>query len=125
MNFRVRKTTTNDFISDPGKRVTTTTVWEGTDVVALSEAYPPSNVVGADALGYCSIEDGWISWYHHFEQLVNGQWVACNDPRIRIDRCPSELEVAIEEENRRLFPGDYIDHEEDDGDYDDNNYYYY
>ncbi|MSR85345.1 hypothetical protein EXS71_02830 [Candidatus Uhrbacteria bacterium] len=109
MKFRVICTTRNSLGEGP-TRVTTNIVWEGTDTHALSEEHPPSNVRGADNLASGSIEDAWITWDHHFEQEIDGQWVICKDPRVRLfNQGQSDLEAAIEEENHRLFPGDYFD----------------
>ena len=115
MKIRVLKFERNDNIEDPDKRTTTYVYWEGEDVVALSKQYPRSEIMGADPLGFASIEDGWISWYFHFEKLdESGKWIECRDPRIRLHSELSELEAAIDDENRRLFPGDFIDDDSDD-----------
>jgi len=114
MNFRVVKTETNDFVPESSKRVTKSIVWEGSDVRALSKQYPPSEIFGADDLGPASIEDGWIRWSHHFEREVDGKWVTCEDPRVRLESGLSDLEIAINEENRQLFPGDFDPDSDDD-----------
>lgn len=110
--FRVIKTTTNDL----GKKTETTVdvIWEGTSISELSERFPRSDVMGADELGHHEIEDGWIRWDHHFERRsLDGVWQKIDDPRHNV-RNPEHaaLEAAIDEENRRLFPGDY-DNERD------------
>ena len=74
--------------------------------------------MGADSLGFGSIEDGYISWSHHFEKLINGEWVECPDQRIRLSAGLSDLEAAIDEENRRRFPGDFDTGRFDDDDAD-------
>ncbi len=116
--YRIVQVTKNDFA--PGDtKVTSSVVWEGTDIRELSMKHPPSQVFGADDLGHHEIEDGFVRWDSHFEKLVNEQWVRCDDPRIRgLNREFADLEDAIDEENRRMFPGDYMN-EYDDGDHED------
>lgn len=88
------------------------TIWEGSDIIALSKQYPPSNIFGADPLGHHEIEDGWIRWDHRFESFQDGKWTECPDPRRRISAELSQLERDIDAENRRDFPGDYEDDED-------------
>lgn len=84
-------------------------IWEGTSVEKLSKQYPPSNVMFADPLDRKEIEGGHIITGYHFEQqLEDGSWQTINDPRVRITPV-TEYERAIDAENRRDFPGDYID----------------
>jgi hypothetical protein len=107
--FRVVKTTTNDFGKE--QSITVLEVWSGTDLEVLSEQYPPSDVFGADPLGHAQIEDGWIRWNYTFETRENEskEWEQIPDPRTRLNATMSDLEAAIDAENRRLYPGDYDD----------------
>lgn len=112
--YRVIRTTKTGF---GNQNAETSRVWQGSDVAALSTQYPPSEIMGADPLGHSEIEDGFVRTDYHFEKLVDGSWERCSDPRVRLTP-PTTLERAIDAENRRDFPGDYItDDEEDDADY--------
>lgn len=110
ITLRVIKVTESDFVAPGALRpeVTEQTVWEGNDVRELSRQFPPSNIMGADELGHHEIEDGWIRFDHRFERLQGGRWVKISDPRIRLDPALTEDEEAIDAENRRLFPGDFL-----------------
>ena len=102
---RVIATTTTGF-SDP--QIVTTVKWEGTDTDELSRAYPPSNILFADPFDQKELEDGYIITRFSFvQQLADGSWKSINDPRRRLTPI-TDIERAIDEENRRLFPGDYI-----------------
>jgi hypothetical protein len=91
------------------------TLWTGNDITQLSQQYPPSDVWGADELGYAQYEDGCITQQVRFEQqLDDGSWTEIEDPRIRLDAGLSDYEREIDQENRRLFPGDYLEDDEDD-----------
>lgn len=116
--FRVLKDITNLFQKEVK---TTEVVWEGADIHDLSRRFPQSRVMGADALGWGSIEDGFISWSHRFELKIDGEWEEIDDPRHYVSNPEHEaLEAEIDEENRRLYPGDYdCGDDYDDGDYDD------
>lgn len=108
--FRVIKILKDDFTKDETKSITEATYWEGDSVDELSEKYPPSRIFGADPLGFSSIEDGWITWRFRFEKLEEGAWAEIDDPRVRHDLdVLTELEAAIDAENRRMFPGDFIE----------------
>ncbi len=111
--IRVVKTTTNDFNTD--SPITENVIWEGANIKALSKKFPKSEVFGADDLGHHEIEDGWIRWDYRFERITDGQWVAIKDPRVEIyDPKHAEREAAIDAENRRMFPGDYDNGDDDD-----------
>lgn len=89
--------------------ITETVKWLGTDINELSRLYPPSKVFGADPLGRSEIEDGLIRYSYRFErQSEDGSWVAIDDPRRRLTPM-SEFECAVDAENRRDFPGDFLD----------------
>jgi hypothetical protein len=110
ITLRVIKITESDFVA-PGVQkpeVTEQTVWEGNDVRELSRQFPPSNIEGADELGHHEIESGFIRFDHRFERLQGGRWAKISDPRVRLDPALSEAEEAIDAENRRLFPGDFL-----------------
>jgi hypothetical protein len=111
--YRVIATTTTGFV-DP--RVDTTVKWQGTDTDELSRLYPPSDIFGADELFQKEIEGGFIITRFCFEkQLEDGSWQEIDDPRRRLTPV-TELERAIDAENRRDFPGDYITDDEDEYD---------
>lgn len=113
--YRVVATTTTGFV-DP--KIDTTVKWEGTDTDELSREYPPSDIMFADPLDQKEIEDGFIITRFTFEQqLADGSWEQIDDPRRRLTPM-TDYERAIDEENRRLFPGDYITECQDCG-YDD------
>lgn len=89
--------------------ITETVEWSGTDINELSRLYPPSNVFGADPLGRSEIEDGLIRYSYRFErQSEDGSWVVIDDPRRRLTPT-TEFERAADAENRRDFPGDFLD----------------
>lgn len=92
----------------------TSTFWEGSDIGALSTAYPPSEILFADPLGHSEIENGHIRTDYTFERLVDGQWQEIDDPRVRLTP-RTATERAILAENMRDFPGDY-DHGDTDDD---------
>ena len=103
--YRVLATTTIGFV-DPN--VDVTVKWEGTDIDQLSRAFPPSDVFGADDLFQKEIEDGFIITRFTFERsLADDIWEETKDPRRRLTPITA-YERAIDEENRRLYPGDYI-----------------
>jgi len=106
--YRVVSITTIGF-ADP--KVSESVVWEGTDTDELSVEYPPSDIFGADPLGHSEIEDGLIRTSHRFEKLVDDEWVKIDDPRRRLTPVTA-LEREIDAENRRLFPGDFIEDED-------------
>lgn len=83
--------------------------WQGSDIQWLSRKYPPSKIFGADELGHHEIESGHIRWSYAFHKFENGQWIVCEDPRVQLQQGLTELERAIDEENRRLYPGDFED----------------
>jgi hypothetical protein len=112
--YRVIVTTTTGFV-DP--KVDTSIEWEGSDTDALSREYPPSNIMFADPFDQKEIEGGFIITRFTFErQLEDGSWEQIDDPRRRLTPI-SAHERAIDAENRRDFPGDYIT-EDDYGYYD-------
>ena len=115
-SYRVIRVTLIDFLQ--GKPETTrTAIWEGTDLDGLSTKYPPSKVFGADPLGRNEIEDGCIRTSHEFEKKVDaGDWEKIPDPRTRKNKRLTPLEQAIDEENRRDFPGDYYEPDDEDDD---------
>ncbi len=91
---------------------TTSTVWEGDSVDELSTKYPPSEIWGADPFDPFECSD--FSKSYAFEtQTESGDWDKCNDPRVRVTPV-TDYERAIDEENRRLYPGDYMDDDFDD-----------
>lgn len=107
VTYRVIVTTVNDFLSDDDS-VSESIFWEGIDTDQLSRDYPPSEIFGADKLDHREIEDGYIRTDFRFErQTGDGSWEACDDPRRRITPMTA-MERAIDAENRRDFPGDYI-----------------
>jgi hypothetical protein len=103
--YRVIATTTIGFV-DP--KVDTTVKWEGSDTDELSREFPPSDIMFADPFDQKEIEDGFIITRFTFERkLADGSWENIDDPRRRLTPITA-YERAIDEENRRLFPGDYI-----------------
>lgn len=103
--YRVVATTTTGFI-DP--KVDTTVKWKGTDTDELSRAYPPSDIMFADPFDQKEIEGGLIITRFTFEQqLADGPWEEINDPRRRLTPI-TDYERAIDEQNRHMYPGDYI-----------------
>ena len=120
--YRVIQIVTNDF---EGGKKTEEPIWQGEDIDALSRKHPPSEIFGADSLKHNEFEDGWIRNDFRFErQLEDGTWEECPDPRRRLSHGRSDLEREVEAENRRLFPGDYIDEYSDPCyDYHDDDYY--
>lgn len=118
-SYRVIRITTNDFgkfNNGSESKIDEAVLWEGTDTVKLSEKYPPSEIMFADPLSHSEIEDGLIRTDYRFErQLEDGSWEKINDPRQRVTPM-TEMEREIDDENRRLFPGDYITEDEDDYD---------
>ena len=116
--YRVHKITKMD--SD---EVSKDLVWSGTDTDDLSRRFPPSKIWGADPLGYSQIEGGMIeiSYLYECSEDEGQTWQTCEDPRRRITPV-TELEMEIDAENRRRFPGDFIEDEydeDDDGGWDD------
>ncbi len=108
--YRVFKHLVNDFVSEKD-REQLHIIWEGQDRSELSKHYPPSSIFGADSLGYHQIEDGYISWWYHFEVLTSdGIWEECKDPRVKGLETQEfrDREDEIEIENRKYFPGDYL-----------------
>ncbi len=110
-HYRVIMITTDSLGSST--KTSEATKWEGDNIADLSLLFPPSQVFGADPLGYSEIEDGLIRFDHRFEQLLDGEWVQIDDPRVLSNLVHRARERAIDEENRRLYPGDYTN--EDDG----------
>ena len=92
---------------------TTSTVWQGETIEELSLRYPPSEIFGADKLDQFTCSD--LVKNYQFEQFTAGEWVVIDDPRVRLTP-ETEFERLIDAENRRLYPGDYID-EDDEYDY--------
>ena len=86
--------------------------WEGPDIQELSQKYPPSEVFGADELGHHEIEGGHIRWSYAFHKFETGRWIVCEDPRVQLRQGLSGLEREIDAENRRMFPGDFLDEED-------------
>jgi len=82
-------------------------IWEGEDIIELSREYPPSKIYSADPLGHCEFEDGYIMDDYHFEKLEDGAWIKIEDPRVRLNKELTWLEIETERENRKMFPGDY------------------
>ncbi len=109
--YRVLRITTTSFADPP--TVTEHEVWSGEDTRVLSELHPPSQVFGADDLRSYQLEDGWIKCDHRFERFEGNAWVVCQDPRVRLVTGMTELEQEIDRENRRDFPGDYADGDDD------------
>jgi hypothetical protein len=113
--YRVIGTTTTGFV-DP--KIDTFVKWEGTDTDELSREYPPSDIMFADPLDQKELEGGFIITRFTFEQqLEDGSWEQIDDPRRRLTPVTA-YERAIDAENRRLFPGDYIT-DDDTDEYDD------
>jgi hypothetical protein len=109
--YRVVSTTTTGFV-DP--KVDTSIVWEGSDIDELSREYPPSNIMFADPFDQKEIENGFIITRFTFErQLEDGSWEEIDDPRRRLTPVTA-YERAIDAENRRDFPGDYITEDDED-----------
>lgn len=102
--YRVIATTTTGFVDPVVKSIVK---WEGSDLDQLSRDYPPSEIFGADELFQKEIEDGYIITRFSFEkQNEDGSWSLIDDPRRRITPL-TNLEIEMDAENRRLFPGDY------------------
>lgn len=111
INYRVISIMTDEFgkynHGHPAK-IVETIKWSGNDIDELSRKYPPSEIYGADPLEHKEIEDGLIRFDYRFERQSDDEsWEEIGDPRRRITPLTS-LERAIEAENRRDFPGDYI-----------------
>ena len=103
MRYRVIQITTDDMARP--STVKETVEWEGDDTMELSQKYPKGDI--HDTLGSVNIEDGWIHWRFRFERQAGDGWIECHDPRVRVHNPEhDDLEEAIDEENRRLFPGD-------------------
>lgn len=118
--IRVVCTTVDDFKKE--NRPSESVVWDGYDIRDLSVKFPPSDIFGADPLGYSQIEDGHIRTSYRFEQLMPcGTWETIDDPRVRLTPVMA-TERAIDAENRRDFPGDYVTEEDDYDGYDDGPY---
>lgn len=94
----------------PTTRTSEAVKWEGDNIADLSLLYP--RVLSTDPLGHSEIEDGLIRFDHRFEQLLDGEWVQIDDPRVLSNLVHRARERAIDEENRRLFTGDYFDEED-------------
>ena len=94
---------------------TTETIrWIGDTVAELQKQYPSSEIFGADPLGHHEIEDGWIRTDYRFESNLSGSWAEIVDPRPESgERELTNYERAIDEENRRRYPGDYMDDDVD------------
>ncbi len=109
--IRVVKTTVNDFGPHNGtgaRTVSEDVVWQGSDISELSRTHPPSKILFADPLGRSEIEDGLIRFTHRFEEMQDGEWELIEDPRVRLTPM-TEGEIEQDAENRRLFPGDFVD----------------
>lgn len=120
--YRVVKTTSDHFGEfNHGSEVKRLEqeLWKGSDTSELSKQYPPSEIFGADPLSHSEIEDGLIRFDYDFQELQEGEWVTISDPRIRHQAGLTELEREIDAENRRRYPGDFVDEEPD---YDDHYY---
>jgi hypothetical protein len=118
--YRVLKVTSNHFGefnhgTDPER--SESELWSGSDTSELSRRFPPSEVFGADPLGHSEIEDGLIRFDHEFQELREGEWVTIADPRVRQQQGMTVLEREQDAENRRLYPGDFIEDDDDDWDY--------
>lgn len=85
-------------------------IWQGESANELSRKYPPSEIFGADPLDLFSCSD--FSKTYHFERRVGDEWAKIDDPRVRTTPL-TEREEAIDAENRRLYPGDYLDESDD------------
>lgn len=109
--YRVIEILVNEFSSEKPKE---SVKWEGSDVLELSKKYPPSEIFGADELSQHGIEGGSVRWSYRFEIEIDGLWVPIVDPRVRLKSGLSDLERAIDAENRRDFPGDFVEYDEDD-----------
>lgn len=97
-------------ITTSGARTNREIIWSGSSIDDLSRAYPPSDVMGADPLERDEVDDGLVVITYEFEQRMTGRddWSKINDPRRRLTPVTA-TERAIDKENRRFFPGDYID----------------
>ena len=83
-------------------------VWEGSNTDELCRQFPPSDILGADPLFQLDLEDGWIRFKTRYQRFTqDGLWTYCGDPRYRITPV-TELERAIDAENRQRWPGDYL-----------------
>lgn len=84
-------------------------IWAGTSIDDLSMAYPPSDVLGADRLEDYKADDDLVVVTFTFEQRTSerDEWVQIDDPRRRLTPV-TVTERAIDRENRRFFPGDYV-----------------
>ncbi len=102
--YRVTRITTTSFGEQP--IISENEVFIGTDMIAFSTEYPPSDIMGADPLELSQLENGCITMTTRYEQLEDGHWQECDDPRVRVTPV-TELEREIDAENRRLFPADF------------------
>jgi hypothetical protein len=108
--YRVVRSTSTGFV-DP--KVQSKTIWQGSNTDQLSMQYPPSTIFGADPLGRKEIEGGYIRITCEFQrQTDDGTWETCDDPRRRLT-ASTALEREIDADNRRQFPGDYGDADDD------------
>ena len=84
-------------------------IWTGSRLDELSSAYPPSDVMGADQLERSEVDGGLIVISYEFQQRMTDrdEWIKIDDPRRRLTPV-TPTERAIDKENRRLYPGDYI-----------------
>ncbi|NQV12000.1 hypothetical protein HQ524_01425 [Candidatus Uhrbacteria bacterium] len=89
-------------------------LWVGSDLDELNRKHPRSQIMGADSLGQSEIDGGMIRTDFRFESSKDGEnWTSCPDPRrVRGRGEMTELEHAIDEENRARFAGDFVDDEE-------------
>ena len=80
----------------------------------LETTFPREQVMGGDLLGATSLEGGHVTYSFHFFQREDKEtaFEACEDPR-SIPKVMGEYARSIDEQNRRMFPGDFH-HEEDD-----------
>lgn len=86
------------------------TVFEGS-LEELDTRFPKSRITGADPFSHKEIEDGCIRWDFYFYKSSDGlNWEECDDPRASNSARPlTDLERAIERENRTMFPGDFAE----------------
>lgn len=109
MKYKVIETMHGQFVAKDVENV----IFVG-NLTELNRDYPLSRVYGADKLSHKEIEDGFVRWdYTFFKSSDDLNWITCSDPRSYTDRELTEWERAIDEENRRLYPGDFSDEYDD------------
>ncbi|GEM_PF-2238832 len=115
MRYKVVELMHGDFVAEGGSKETK---FEGS-LEELDTRFPKSRISGVDQFSHREIEDGCIRWDYYFYKSTDGlSWEECDDPRSSNSSRPlTDLERAIDRENRAMFPGDFV--KDDLFDYDD------